>query len=427
MAWNKEIFRNPWQAFAPFLLLYVLIVLAFQDWALDGDAGRYITYARNLLAGHYSPREEVYIWNGPGYPLLLCPFVATGSPVLVMILLNALFRYLSVVFLYKAIARYSSWVVAFSFSLFWALHYTTYKFLPNINTESLAMLLASLLAYFTGRAFEEGQGRKANRHLILAGLVLGFLVLAKAAFGYVLLFLILVTAIWYLASRKKEKAGKMAILLLAAFILNLPYLGYTYHLTGRPFYWANSGGMSLYWMSTPYENEYGDWQSYLFSEGFKGRNTEAIRNNHEADYAEIFRLKGVERDDLFRKKAIENIRKHPKKYLVNCVANINRLLFGFPNSYQYENLKFLRMLPNIFILSLIAYSLVVTLLNLRHIPAEILFLVLLVFVYLGLSTLVSAYPRMFLVVVPVLLLWIAYVAGRTISLKLFFTPEDDTA
>src|SRR5690349_1086566 len=40
-----------------------------------GDEWRYLYYADNLLHGFYSPHDRVFLWNGPGYPLLLAPFV----------------------------------------------------------------------------------------------------------------------------------------------------------------------------------------------------------------------------------------------------------------------------------------------------------------------------------------------------------------
>ncbi len=48
-----------------------------------------------------------------------------------------------------------------------------------------------------------------------------------------------------------------------ALIWCVPYLLMTYSLTGKPFYWGSSGGLSLYWMSTPYDTEMGDWFSKI--------------------------------------------------------------------------------------------------------------------------------------------------------------------
>ncbi len=417
--------KNPWLAFAPFLLFYMaIVVLLHESYAFRGDGERYLAYARNLLAGRYALDEDVHLWNGPGYPLLLAPFTALGLPLLAVTLFNAVMQYVSVVFLYKTIVLYASRGAALFFALFWALHFTAYEQMPMIMTEPLTVLLVSLLAYFTALSFRAEPGSRPGRYLVLAGLVLGYLALTKVIFGQVLLLGLALAAALFLLSRGSKNARRLALILLIALAANAPYLAYTYQVTGRLFYWADSGGMSLYWMSTPYENEYGDWQSDQFSAGFKGRNTEAIRKNHEADYAEIYRLKGAERDGLFKEKALENIRNNPRKYLANWVANVSRLFFGFPNSYQYENLKFLKMFPNIFLLVLMCYSVLITAFNFRKFPFEIIFLTALAFVYLGLSSIVSAYPRMLLAIAPLLLLWIAICVSRTIRISLGFGPPN---
>lgn len=46
-----------------------------------------------------------------------------------------------------------------------------------------------------------------------------------------------------------------------ALLICSPYLVYTYALTGKIFYWGNSGGLSLYWMSSPHPQEFGDWHN----------------------------------------------------------------------------------------------------------------------------------------------------------------------
>ena len=41
---------------------------------MDGDVGTYLHYAENLLAGHYSPKDRVHLWTGPGYPFFIMRF-----------------------------------------------------------------------------------------------------------------------------------------------------------------------------------------------------------------------------------------------------------------------------------------------------------------------------------------------------------------
>ena len=71
----RNLSRRPWIALLPFLVLYVVLVLVFHKDAMEGDEGRYVFFAENLSQGFYSPRDEINLWNGPGYPLVLVPLV----------------------------------------------------------------------------------------------------------------------------------------------------------------------------------------------------------------------------------------------------------------------------------------------------------------------------------------------------------------
>jgi len=92
----------------------------------------------------------------------------------------------------------------------------------------------------------------------LAGFYLGYLALTKIFFGYVLLvggiFSLLVLVMEEETPFKKNGFG-----LFPVPDPCLPYLFYTYQLTHKIFYWGDSGGLSLYAMSSPYPGELGDW------------------------------------------------------------------------------------------------------------------------------------------------------------------------
>src|SRR3982751_4510520 len=73
--------QNPYLIFAPFLVFYLLICAFFHKDKLQGDEGRYLEFAHNLLHGYYSPPSpRQSLWSGPGYPILLMPFVGLGLP-----------------------------------------------------------------------------------------------------------------------------------------------------------------------------------------------------------------------------------------------------------------------------------------------------------------------------------------------------------
>ena len=195
-----------------------------------------------------------------------------------------------------------------------------------------------------------------------------------------------------------------------ALVVNIPYLSYTHLLTGRYFYWANSGGSSLYWASTPFKGEYGDWNTDDFTtycgwDTVTPCNASLFAKNHEADFIGFRKLKGVEKDDAFKKKAINNIKTFPLKYLTNCLANMGRMLFGIPLSYaHYKAKQMILMLPNIPIVVFILFNVFVLFKRNVRLPIQLLLLLIFVLSYLCLSVLVSAEQRQFYVVVPFILL-----------------------
>jgi hypothetical protein len=103
---NINVTKNPYLLFAPFLILYIIIVLIFHKQGTIGDEGRYLMFAHNLIHGFYSPTgPNIDLGNGPGYPIILKPFVALHLPLIFMRLINAVFYYLSIVLLFKSLAK----------------------------------------------------------------------------------------------------------------------------------------------------------------------------------------------------------------------------------------------------------------------------------------------------------------------------------
>jgi 4-amino-4-deoxy-L-arabinose transferase-like glycosyltransferase len=387
-------------------------------------------YAENLIQGFYSPPgPDIFLWNGPGLPILLIPFAAFQLPLVLFPLLNAVFHYLSIVFVYKSLELISSRRSALCFALIWAFYYNAYKEMPLIYTESMTICMLSVVAWCVIRIFTGASSRKL---IVLAGLLLGYIVLTKIIFGYVLLALIGLATIGWLLDRRSDRYRKALLILLIGFAVNLPYLFYTYQLTGKKFYWGNSGGMSLYWMSTPYPEEYGEWHNDHMSLDVDPARADSnvlyaerrLRANHQADYDEIFQYRGVARDDAFKRIAIRNIRNNPRKFIENCISNAGRMIFNYPYSYTYEtNHTLLRVVINGIILTTLLLSLILSLLNWRKMAFPVIALLVFTGIYLGASVLVSAYARMYYVILPVLLIWAGYVFFHTVKISLRFTKN----
>lgn len=416
----KKISANPWLFYLPFLFLYVALAAWGHRDAMEGDEGRYFMFAQNLAQGFYSPRGELNLWNGPGYPLVLVPFVLMKTPLIIPVLMNGIFQYVSVVMLYQSLRMLVCRPLSILFSLVWAFYYVAYKELAWLYTEPLSScLMCCFLFFFIRSALSSVQ----TRDTWIAGILLGYLALTKIIFGYVTLFLLLGSSLLLLMNRNGHMK-KYFITWLVAFLVNIPYLFYTFQLTGKPLYWANSGGMSFYWASTPVEGEFGDWNddhftAYCGYDTTQPCNAEEFAVHHQADYDRIFRLQGVARDEAFRQQAWENIRQHPVKYFKNCIANAGRLFFGIPFSYHYFRMAQLMRIPAGALLFFLFIFCCISSLFYRGAHTFWLWALLAILcLFLGGTLIVSAYQRMLTVMVPLILIVSAvYLSDRLNQLR----------
>jgi hypothetical protein len=413
-----DLIQNPFILFFPFLIIYILYIIIFPTDGNYGDEQRYLSYAQNLLHGYFSnPYPNIAIENGPGYPIILMPFLAFKLPQISIALVNALFYYLSVVFLYKALHLIVRHQMALFISLFWAFYYNLYHYLPIILTETFTVFLISILIFSLLKAFIPNGTKQTKRYLVLSGITIGYIVLTKFIFSYVMLFMLAGTIILWYYNRKSSDYKKGAIILIISLSVNIPYLVYTYNLTGKVFYWGSTGGDNLYWMSTPFEGEYGDWHNFDAPSDSKN----SLVLNHQKDREMISNINRLPDDDIIKKIAINNITSFPLKYLQNWTCNIGRMLFGFPFSYEPQRPGPLLILPQSAIICvLLMFSLIPTFINWKKIIYSIRFLIFFTLLYLGGSSLVSAEPRMFTIIIPVLLVWIAYILQNTMKINLKF-------
>jgi len=415
--------RNPFLLFSPFLVLFILLVLKQHADVMEGDESGYIYFAKNLLQGFYSPpAPDINLWWGPGYPILLMPFIALGLPLICITMMNAIFQYFSFILLFKAIVQFVDFRKALLFSLFWAFCYSSYQYLAMILTESFTIFLISVFIFSIVKVFDN----RINKYLFISGFILGYIALTKVIFGYVILFLLLVSLLLWIKKRNILNYRRSASIMLIALATVMPYLLYTYNLTGRIFYWGNSGGMSLYWMSTPFENEYGSWYNEsLTTKSINSDNagtTALLRLNHQKDIDKVMKHVGVQKDDEYKKIEINNIKTHPKKYMKNIFANISNMLFGVPNTYSYER-PILKIWYFSILYTLMIFCVIPTIINWRKIPFSIRFLLVFAFIYLGGSSIVSVYNRQFLIIVPVLIFWIAYIINKSWHIKIKFDKD----
>lgn len=400
---------NIYYKLAPFLLLYLTICIVFTQNKIIGDEVRYLAYANNLLNGFYSPSyPEVDLWNGPGYPLLLAPFLFFKLPLIVLRLLNGFLLYFSLIISYKTYSIYSSKKGAFLFTVLLGLYFPIFQNLPLIFTESLTWFLISLVCFLFLKNYK--QKSISWKLIILSSFSIAYLAMTKVIFGYVILFMLFVSIFMFLFPVFRPSAKKSTLIFFVSLIFCLPWLLYTYSLTHKLFYWTNSASMSLYTMSSPFANELGDWKS---------KKELQLNPNHKVFMDSISKLNPLERDEAYKAAAIENIRSHPKKYLSNWLANVGRLFFSYPHSNYEPTIKlYFTLIPNMFVIVFIILIFPISIVHYKKFPEGFFLLFLFVLVYLGGSTLVSAFRRMFYITMPFWFFFFSYVFNNIISIKI---------
>ena len=394
----------------PLLIFYIFLIIIIPPKNTAGDDARYLKYAENLAHGFYEDTDKILLTNPPGYPTVLVPFVYFKVSLLFPKLFNAFLMFFATLFFYKTLNFFSgdrfSLFVTYCFGL-----YPGYMlFLSELYTEIFSIFLMCGFIYYFLALFNNTLKLK---NIFLSSLFLSILILTKSIFGYVLIILLLISVIAFIF-RKNLRLKSTLIVLSLSFLFCIPYLVYTYTLTNHLFYWSSNGGDTLYWISTPYPNEYGDW--FTFD---KVKKFSPLLKNHGAIADTVTHLPSVKKDIYLRIMAIKNILNDPFKFLLNWSANIGRLFFNYPYSYLSQRMTtYFYILPNMFIVVFIIICAYLSFIRWKLIPFEIKMLLLISFIYIGGSSILSAVFRYIVVILPPLLIWIAYILTNVIKIEL---------
>lgn len=381
-----------------------------------------MAYTENLANGFYTDSENPDLSNGPGYPLILLPFVLIGSNLLYAKLLNAVFVFIGICFLFKTLLFYTKQKYALIIVLLVGLYPPLLRWMPALYSESFSFFLVCSFLFYFCSLYQKNKNRKS---VILASLYLGFLVLTKVIFFHVIVVSII--ALITLILIKKGESQKWALYVVVdAFIVTSPFLIYAYSVTGKLFYLGTRGGEVLYHRSTPFENEYGNWfSSDKILEVKNEPSDESLTlliSNHKEFYLQVQPLSNMERDSAFKAKAIENMREYPTKYFENTIANAGRFLFNQPNSYQHEDLNdFGYIIPNGILMVLFVLLIWPAFRLRKEIPFEIKTVLWFSLIYGAGMILLLGKPRYFTMMVPSLILFLVY--GYTHILKMSSVQE----
>lgn len=394
--------------FLPLLIFYAVIVVFAASDKFWGDERRYIMYANNLLNGYYSPRNEINLWNGPGYPIILMPFAKFKLPWLAAKLLNPLFLFGAILYFYHTLRSYMNEKSAIFYSYLLGIYPPFCRYIHMLLTEQLAIfLICGFLFHFCKLCRKE---TVLFSQLFIASLYLGYLALTKVFFGFVILSGLMIFLFLYLW-QKRDAFKRIFLVYLFALLFCVPYLLYTYTVTNKIFYWGNAGGISLYTMSSPYEDELG---------GLRIKNLYKSKN-HQKFFKELQKKShsAIQRDSELKKQAVRNIINNPAKYLKNWMANIGRLLFNYPYAYDHQKLStYFYLIPNMFLVVFCILCLYPSFVRSDLIPFEIYLLCLFALISFGGSSLIFAEGRYLSPLVPIFVLWISFTLTRIVKIEM---------
>jgi hypothetical protein len=377
-------------------VLFVAIMLASRH--QRSDEGSYVHLAYDMVGRHYAASTAPSLWFGPGLSLLLAPLVLVHAPLEVLRLLGPLLLTASLVLFYELLRLYVAPRQAFLTALGLGVYLPLFVLLPSLHSELPALLAVVVFMYAVTRDVR----RPSRRSFSIAAAALAYLALSRVVFGWILLALVASWVAMWLA-RRSAAARRMAAINALALVLCLPWLAYTYSVSHKVFYWGSSGGDSLYWMASPYTGQLGDWHA----------NDEVFSNPvlapNRPDFARTRTLDQVQGDDVLRHQATRWIRAHPTQYVRHVADNLSRIWFNFPYSFTAEHLGLLLyVVPDALLLACAAFSMFVLWRSRRDVPLSVQAFVLFFVLGLGVQSLLAAYQRMLIPLVPPLLLITAY-------------------
>ena len=374
---------------------------------LKGDEYRFFGYAEYLLLeGKYVMDSDGLLWNGPGLPMIMTPFVYFEVPILKIRLLNAFFLVAAFFVLQYLFRSFLSKKYALTLSLALVLFPAVLKIALVFYTEVLCFLLISILIY----CFDRLHKRRSRLLVLGTAICFSYLVLTKIIFFFVLLILLLSSFVL-----KLRKGDPLLQQFSSAFSLSLifilPYLLYTYQVSGKFPYLGNSGGMQIYWMTVDGQEHTGEWHpfpgdwnpfpassTHQWSTG--NYTNEVWYQENKMVIDEWKKLGPIEADSYLKQMAWQNIKSQPLIYLKNIYYNASRLILNIPRDQNRKAGKS-AWLNFIFVIGIgfILFNLK-KLLTGKHTAA--LFLLLFLGSYLFGSLLLCGYARFFVIVFPVI-------------------------
>lgn len=409
--WSRSILIR----FLPLLAVLVLVSVLTAPGRATGDEGPLIAAAHRLLHGYYADTSSMdgttYLWHGPGLPAMLAPLLALGLPLTWLRLTSPLLMFVASLLFYRLLRMRLSRRGAMTGAYALGLYAPGYYVLGSVAKEPLALVLSVIALDATARYLRHGR----RVHAGIAGLALGALAMTRVEYGWVVTIALaagvgawMVARIMRGATAEATVVGRRSSVVCAiGLIACLPWLIYTYSLTHHLFYWGNSGGLSLYWMSLPSPHHLGEWYAPHT----------VMTKPALAAYRPFFRylatLRPLARDLKLQHVAIANALAHPAKYGLNLLANVGRMFLGFPFGFT---LPAIAIVVLIVINGSIAAALIAAGRRLRRLrgafPREMVPFLVFGTVALAIHLPPTAEPRMVVPIMPIPLWLIGYAFAR---------------
>jgi 4-amino-4-deoxy-L-arabinose transferase-like glycosyltransferase len=408
--------RRPWALLAPFLVIFVLVpLLAPYDDNLYDDEGGYVGLARILAhTGHLLTGRDTLVgggkappnlWFGPGLPVPLAGLVKLHASLTVLRLVGPICLFAALLVFLALLRLFVPARPALLGALAFAFYLPFYSVIAFVHSEPPAVLYVTLVLYGTVRYQREGQ----LRYLLLAGGSFAALALTRVDYGVILSVLLVAAAAVY-AIRRSEHARRLVLVLALAFVLCVPWLGYTRSVTGHWLYWGSSGALSLYWISSPAADDRGDWHNP----------PDVFRDPRLARHKPFFQsLVGLDlnaQNRSLERRAEHNIRAHPFKFARNVVDNISRMWLNWRYSFKGLSRKgLLYAVPNVLVLIGLAFAAVVTVRRRRRVDRIALEIGAFALTAFALHAVLSGYPRMLIPIAPIAILAIVVGISRPVG------------
>lgn len=420
-------------SFLAIIPLFILLCIAIisrpstHSETVIGDESQFYKHAHNITQGYYIDSVDPNILDGPGYPIYLSLPIALDTPFVLIRASNIILLSFAAFYFLLILRRYIPKKPAIVLTYLFGLYPPLLRWTNLMYAEPLMLLLLIGFSYHLIKWYKKEGNHKI--HLLLAILLLGYLALTKIIFAYVIIVFLIITLlvrVFPKASKSYNLKG-LTLIMVGALAVFSPYVIHNYKLTGKFFYLGTHGGITLYSRSTPFEGEFGNWLSeryVLKGDVPTGRdgvmaNMDQLKKNHYKLFKSIDSLSWIEKDSVLAAKAVDNMKKHPSKYVKNTIANISRIFFHFPFSYRMQNLDTLGyLLPNIFIVVLALLGIYPALARFKTIPPELKILMLFSLIYLGGHILLDGRGRYLIPIVPIWILFYAFIYFRILHIKI---------